>query len=34
MEKFAITNLFVLNDRGEVSGIIHLHDILKSGLKL
>ena len=34
MEKFAITNLFVLNDDGKVSGIIHLHDILKSGLKL
>ncbi len=33
MEKFAITNLFVLDDNGKVSGIIHMHDILKSGLK-
>ncbi len=34
MEKYAITTLFVNDDEGRVTGIIHLHDILKSGLKL
>ncbi len=34
MEKYSITNLFVENDKGDITGIIHLHDILKSGLKL
>ena len=34
MEKYSITNLFVENDNGDITGIIHLHDILKSGLKL
>ena len=34
MEKYAITTLFVNDDAGRVTGIIHLHDILKSGLKL
>ena len=34
MERYSITNLFVINDKGNISGIIHLHDILKSGLKI
>ena len=34
MEKFSITSLFVVNDCGETTGIVHLHDILRSGLKL
>jgi arabinose-5-phosphate isomerase len=34
MERFKITNLFVVNDKNEISGIIHLHDILSSGLRL
>lgn len=34
MEKYAITTLFVENDNKKITGIIHLHDILKSGLRL
>ncbi len=34
MEKHAITTLFVNDNEGRITGIIHLHDILKSGLKL
>ena len=34
MEKYAITTLFVNDNEGRITGIIHLHDILKSGLKL
>ena len=34
MEQFKITNLFVVDNSGKISGIIHLHDILSSGLKL
>ncbi len=34
MERYSITNLFVKNDNHEITGIIHLHDILKSGLKI
>ncbi len=34
MEKYKITNLFVVNNQENVVGIIHLHDILSSGLRL
>ena len=34
MEKYSITSLFVINNKHETVGIVHLHDILKSGLKL
>ncbi len=34
MEKYAITTLFVENNNKKITGIIHLHDILKSGLRL
>ncbi|ACM20629.1 arabinose-5-phosphate isomerase [Geotalea daltonii FRC-32] len=33
MEQFSITSLFVFEDRGSIPvGIIHLHDLLKSGI--
>jgi arabinose-5-phosphate isomerase len=32
MEQHTITCLFVLQDNGEPSGVIHLHDLLKAGL--
>ena len=32
MEKFSITSLVVLDERGSVVGVIHLHDLLKSGI--
>lgn len=32
MEEFAITSLVVLDERGSVVGVIHLHDLLKSGI--
>ncbi len=34
MEKYSITTLFVINGKNKVCGIIHLHDILKSGLRI
>jgi arabinose-5-phosphate isomerase len=34
MEKYAITVLFVKNRLNEIIGVIHLHDILRSGLRL
>jgi len=34
MEKYSITTLFVKNKDGEINGVVHLHDLLKSGLKL
>ena len=34
MEQFKITNLFVIDDKKNISGIIHLHDILSSGLRI
>ncbi len=34
MEKYSITSLFVEDDKGKITGIIHLHDILKSGLRI
>lgn len=34
MEKFAITVLFVTNNQNNITGIIHMHDILRSGLKI
>lgn len=32
MEKHAITALVVVDDRGRVEGIVHLHDLLKRGI--
>jgi arabinose-5-phosphate isomerase len=32
MERYAITSLLVLNDSGELEGLIHLHDLLKAGI--
>jgi arabinose-5-phosphate isomerase len=32
MEQFSITSLVVLDDRRTLLGIIHLHDLLKSGI--
>lgn len=32
MEEFSITSLVVLDERGSVVGVIHLHDLLKSGI--
>lgn len=32
MEQFSITSLVVVEGEGRVAGIIHLHDLLKSGL--
>lgn len=32
MEQYSITSLVVAGDQGEVRGIIHLHDLLKSGI--
>ncbi len=32
MEKYSITSLVVLNDGGEIVGVIHLHDILRAGV--
>lgn len=32
MEEFSITSLVVVEGQGRVAGIIHLHDLLKSGL--
>jgi arabinose-5-phosphate isomerase len=32
MEKYSITSLIVLDPGGKVEGIVHLHDILKSGV--
>jgi len=32
MEQFAITSLVVLDERRTLVGVIHLHDLLKSGI--
>jgi arabinose-5-phosphate isomerase len=32
MEEFSITSLVVLDERGSVVGVLHLHDLLKSGI--
>ena len=32
MEQHSITSLFVLDENGKPSGVIHLHDLLKAGL--
>jgi len=32
MEKYSITSLIVLDVDGKIEGIVHLHDILKSGI--
>jgi len=32
MEEFSITSLVVVEGKGRVAGVIHLHDLLKSGL--
>ncbi len=32
MERYSITSLVVLNDKSEIIGVIHLHDILKAGV--
>ena len=32
MERFSITSLFVVDESGRPNGIIHLHDLLKSGV--
>ncbi len=32
MEEFSITSLVVLDERGSVVGVIHLHDLLNSGI--
>lgn len=32
MEEFSITSLVVLDDHGSVEGVLHLHDLLKSGI--
>jgi len=32
MEEFSITSLVVLNEHGSVVGVLHLHDLLKSGI--
>ena len=32
MEQYSITSLFVLDEYGKPSGVIHLHDLLKAGL--
>jgi len=31
MEQFSITSLVVVDDGGRLAGVIHLHDLLKSG---
>ncbi len=32
MEKFSITALFALDNRGNVTGVVHLHDLLRAGV--
>jgi arabinose-5-phosphate isomerase len=32
MEEFSITSLVVLDEHGSVVGVLHLHDLLKSGI--
>lgn len=34
MEKHNITSLVVLDQTGNIAGVVHLHDILKAGLKV
>ncbi|GHU86869.1 arabinose-5-phosphate isomerase [Deferribacterales bacterium] len=32
MEKYSITSIFTVDEAGKVTGIIHIHDLLKAGL--
>jgi arabinose-5-phosphate isomerase len=32
MEKYSITSLIVLGSDDKIEGIVHLHDLLKSGV--
>jgi CBS domain-containing protein len=32
MEQFSITSLVVVDERNRLAGVIHLHDLLKSGV--
>jgi arabinose-5-phosphate isomerase len=32
MERFSITTLVVIEGDGNIRGVIHLHDLLKSGI--
>jgi arabinose-5-phosphate isomerase len=32
MEQHAITALFVVDDGGRPSGVVHLHDLLRAGV--
>jgi arabinose-5-phosphate isomerase len=32
MEQFSITSLVVLGEQGQMVGVIHMHDLLKSGV--
>jgi arabinose-5-phosphate isomerase len=32
MEQYSITSLVVLEDDRRIAGVIHLHDLLKSGV--
>jgi len=32
MEEYSINQLIVLNEHGELAGMVHIHDLLKSGL--
>ncbi len=32
MERYAITSLLILNEAGELEGLIHLHDLLRAGV--
>ena len=32
MERFSITSLVVLSDKGVILGVLHLHDLLRSGI--
>jgi hypothetical protein len=32
MEQFSITSLVVVDERKRLTGVIHLHDLLKNGV--
>jgi arabinose-5-phosphate isomerase len=32
MERHAITSLFVVDDDGRPTGVVHLHDLLRAGV--
>lgn len=32
MERYSITSLVVVDNKNKVEGVIHLHDLLKSGI--